>query len=142
VASGEGAVVIAFDDDRVERWTPIGQRIVVEHWYPADSFPCATPVLGIAHRALTHDGVPVEEKDHSSALPIDDGRQAFFKAIAEGRFHDVAQAIRADPQDGVDSRSPAASAGASAGCPPNRQKFDRPSPGGTQPTLHGPARCA
>ncbi|MEX2121349.1 MAG: ankyrin repeat domain-containing protein [Pirellulales bacterium] len=98
VASGEGAVVIAFDDDRVERWTPIGQRIVVEHWYPADNFPCATPVLGIAHRALTHDGVPVEEKDGLSALPIDDGRQAFFKAIAEGRFDDVAQAIQADPQ--------------------------------------------
>ena len=32
--SEKGAIIIAFDDDRVERWTPVGPRMVVEHWYP------------------------------------------------------------------------------------------------------------
>src|SRR6266849_2493157 len=42
------AVVIVYEDDRVERWTPVGKRLVVEHWFPASQFPTATPVLGIA----------------------------------------------------------------------------------------------
>jgi hypothetical protein len=46
-----GSVVITFDDDRVERWTPVGQRYVVEHWFPASRAFVATPVLGIAERA-------------------------------------------------------------------------------------------
>jgi hypothetical protein len=45
-----GSVVIAFDDDRVERWTPVGKRLVVEHWFPGSRFPSTTPVLGIAER--------------------------------------------------------------------------------------------
>jgi hypothetical protein len=48
----EGSFVIACHDDRVERWTPIGKRFVVEHWFPASGFPTAAPVLGIADRAL------------------------------------------------------------------------------------------
>ena len=47
----DGAVVIVFDDDRVERWTPVGQRFVVEHWCPAAQYPAGTPVLGIADRS-------------------------------------------------------------------------------------------
>ncbi|HUE70046.1 MAG TPA: ankyrin repeat domain-containing protein [Pirellulaceae bacterium] len=54
----DGALVITFDDDRLERWTPVGRRMVVEHWYPAERFPSASPVLGIADRALTDDGTP------------------------------------------------------------------------------------
>ena len=46
-----GAVVIVFDDDRVERWTPVGQRMVVEHWYPRAQFPDGKPVVGIAERS-------------------------------------------------------------------------------------------
>jgi hypothetical protein len=45
-----GAVVIAFHDDRVERWTAVGDRFVVEHWFPGSRLPIVTPVLGIAER--------------------------------------------------------------------------------------------
>jgi hypothetical protein len=45
------AVVIVFDDDRVERWTTVGQRMVVEHWFPAAQYPLGTPVLGKAERS-------------------------------------------------------------------------------------------
>jgi hypothetical protein len=44
----DGAIVITFDDDRTERWTPVGKRMVVEHWYPSSQYPCGKPVLGIA----------------------------------------------------------------------------------------------
>ena len=47
----DGSVVIAYQDDRVERWTPVGKRMVVEHWYPGARFPSGTPVLGIADAA-------------------------------------------------------------------------------------------
>jgi ankyrin repeat protein len=57
-AMKDGALVITFDDDRIERWTPVGRRMVVEHWYPAEGFPSASPGLGIADRALTDDGAP------------------------------------------------------------------------------------
>lgn len=46
-----GSVVIVYDDERVERWTPVRQRAVVEHWFPASEFPSERPVLGIAERA-------------------------------------------------------------------------------------------
>jgi hypothetical protein len=46
-----GSVVIAFQDDRIERWTPVGKRYVVEHWFPASRLPVTTPVLGIAEAA-------------------------------------------------------------------------------------------
>ena len=42
------SAVITFDDDRVERWTHVGKRFVVEHWFPGSRFPNGTPVLGIA----------------------------------------------------------------------------------------------
>jgi len=44
----ESAVVVTFHDDRVERWTPVGRRFVVEHWFPGSRVPTGTPVLGIA----------------------------------------------------------------------------------------------
>ena len=40
--------VIVCEDDRVERWTPVGKRMVVEHWAAADQYPNGTPVRGIA----------------------------------------------------------------------------------------------
>jgi hypothetical protein len=45
------SVVLTFQDDRIERWTPVGQRFVVEHWFPGSQFPTASPVLGIGERA-------------------------------------------------------------------------------------------
>ena len=48
-----GAVVISFDDDRVERWTPVGNRYVVEHWFPASRVLTTAPVLGIADRPVS-----------------------------------------------------------------------------------------
>jgi hypothetical protein len=51
VAIDGGSAVLTFDDDRVERWTPVGDRFVVEHWFPAAGFGSARPVLGIAQRA-------------------------------------------------------------------------------------------
>ncbi len=47
----DGSVVIVYQDDRVERWTPIGKRMVVEHWYPGAEFPFGVPVLGVADDA-------------------------------------------------------------------------------------------
>jgi hypothetical protein len=47
----EGLVVIAFDDDRIERWKRVGKRWVVEHWYPVSAFPENQPVLGTAEPA-------------------------------------------------------------------------------------------
>jgi hypothetical protein len=49
VVQGRSAVV-TFDDDRLERWTWDGGRLVVEHWFPSSQFPAATPVVGIAKR--------------------------------------------------------------------------------------------
>jgi hypothetical protein len=43
----DGSVVIVFQDDRIEKWTPVGKRFVVEHWPASVLFPYGTPVLGI-----------------------------------------------------------------------------------------------
>jgi hypothetical protein len=47
----DGSFVIACEDDRLERWTPVGKRMVAEHWYPGSQVPVVNPVLGIAERA-------------------------------------------------------------------------------------------
>lgn len=46
----DGGLLLVFNDDRTERWTAIGKRFVVEHWFPASQFPSVAPVLGIAER--------------------------------------------------------------------------------------------
>jgi len=43
-----GTFLFVCEDGRVERWTPVGKRMVVEHWASADEFPSAAPVRGIA----------------------------------------------------------------------------------------------
>lgn len=48
VTSSPGTFLFVCKDDRVERWTPVGRRMVVEHWFPADQYPNGTPVRGIA----------------------------------------------------------------------------------------------
>ncbi len=50
VVSGD-SIVVTFEDERVERWTLVADRLVVEHWHPAVRVPVSTPVLGIAERA-------------------------------------------------------------------------------------------
>lgn len=45
-----GVVVLTFDDDRTERWTPDGKGYVVDHWYPTSAYPKGTPVRGTAER--------------------------------------------------------------------------------------------
>jgi hypothetical protein len=47
VAVHDSSVVICFQDDRVERWTPVGRRMIVEHWFPGTTFPAGMAVLGI-----------------------------------------------------------------------------------------------
>jgi hypothetical protein len=48
VTSLQGAFLFVCDDDRIARRTPVGRRMVVEHWFPADQYPNGTPVRGIA----------------------------------------------------------------------------------------------
>lgn len=45
-----GRIIVTYDDDRLERWTPVGHRMVVEHWHPASAYPDAKPIVGIAER--------------------------------------------------------------------------------------------
>ena len=51
--SKNGAVEIRYEDDRAERWSMDGAKVVVEHWHPisamADGKP---PVVGVANRPL------------------------------------------------------------------------------------------
>jgi hypothetical protein len=47
----DDAVVVPFEDDRVERWTPVDKGFVVEHWFPASAYPAGARVLGIAKRS-------------------------------------------------------------------------------------------
>jgi hypothetical protein len=48
-ASGS-ALVITFEDGRVERWNLISGRVVVEHWSPAAAYPAGAAVVGVADR--------------------------------------------------------------------------------------------
>ena len=50
VSQQAGAVVITFADDRVERWTAVDKRMVVEHWPSAAAYPAGDKVVGIADR--------------------------------------------------------------------------------------------
>jgi hypothetical protein len=51
VVNGD-SVLMVFENGRVQRWTGVGKRFVVEHWFPGDKFPTAAAgTLGIAERA-------------------------------------------------------------------------------------------
>ena len=43
-----GSFLFICEDGRVERWTPVGRRMVVEHWASVDQMPNGPPVKGIA----------------------------------------------------------------------------------------------
>jgi hypothetical protein len=49
VVSG-ASVVMVFENGRVQRWTPVGKRFAVEHWFPGSQFTAKPDVLGIAER--------------------------------------------------------------------------------------------
>jgi hypothetical protein len=49
-AGAKGVVVIVCDDDRTERWTPDGKRMVVEHFFPGSQYPGGKSVRGVAKR--------------------------------------------------------------------------------------------
>src|SRR5258706_1428211 len=42
--------LLEFDDGRLERITPVGDRLLVEHWTVKGSYPNEFPILGIAIR--------------------------------------------------------------------------------------------
>jgi hypothetical protein len=48
VTSTQGSFLFVCEDGRVERWTPVGKRTVVEHWASIDQMPNGPPVKGIA----------------------------------------------------------------------------------------------
>lgn len=43
------AILLLFENGRAQRWTPVGKRFVVEHWFPGDKLPTTTAsTLGVA----------------------------------------------------------------------------------------------
>jgi hypothetical protein len=54
VAANSTSVVITFEKGQVQRWTPIGDRVVIEHWFPGAPLRMETAkpaeVLGLAQR--------------------------------------------------------------------------------------------
>src|SRR5262245_53128219 len=48
VTAVPGACLFICEDGRIERWTPVGRRMVVEHWASADQMANGAPVKGIA----------------------------------------------------------------------------------------------
>jgi hypothetical protein len=50
----DGDVVVVNDDGRMQRWTPVGRRAVVEHWEKAADYPGKATVVGIAEVFQVH----------------------------------------------------------------------------------------
>jgi hypothetical protein len=48
VTAVPGAFLFVCAGGRIERWTPIGKRMVVEHWASVDQMTNGAPVKGIA----------------------------------------------------------------------------------------------
>ena len=48
VTAFQEAFLFVCEDGRVERWTPVGKRMVVEHWASIDQMASGAPVKGIA----------------------------------------------------------------------------------------------
>lgn len=45
-----GSLVIRYGDERAERWSLVGDQMVVEHWHPASAMDRRAPVVGIGRR--------------------------------------------------------------------------------------------
>jgi RNA polymerase sigma factor (sigma-70 family) len=50
VIDKDGQVLVEYTGDRTQRFTPVGERMVVEHWWPGAKKGTDRPVLGIAER--------------------------------------------------------------------------------------------
>jgi hypothetical protein len=61
------AILVTFADDRVERWTAVDKRMVVEHWFPAAAYPAGDKVLGIADRVPPTDCAVTPARSSSSS---------------------------------------------------------------------------
>jgi hypothetical protein len=48
VTAVPGAFLFVSEDGRIERWTSVGKRMVVEHWAAVDQMTNGAPVKGIA----------------------------------------------------------------------------------------------
>jgi len=78
----DGAVLIVCDDDRLERWTPVGDAAVVEHWFPASAYPKEKPVKGIAERTTADE--PPESPPHFVEKPDMQPQFAWLPHKVEG----------------------------------------------------------
>lgn len=47
----DGSILIVYEDDRTERLTPCGPRLLVEHWSPSSSYPAGYPGFAYAEKA-------------------------------------------------------------------------------------------
>jgi hypothetical protein len=45
-----GSFLVVYPDDRTERLTPSGPRLIVEHWYPTSNYPAGFPAFAYAER--------------------------------------------------------------------------------------------
>jgi len=39
----DGVILIVYPDDRTERMTPSGSRLIIEHWFPSSLYPSKFP---------------------------------------------------------------------------------------------------
>lgn len=46
----ESEIILTYESDRAERWTRIGEKVIVEHWSPASKSPRSQPVIGIGEK--------------------------------------------------------------------------------------------
>jgi hypothetical protein len=46
----DGAVIVIYKDDRTERLTLSGERMIVEHWFPSSKYPVSFPLFAYAER--------------------------------------------------------------------------------------------
>jgi hypothetical protein len=50
VTARGGTFLVIYPDDRTERLTPSGPRLIVEHWYPSSNYPAGFPAFAYAER--------------------------------------------------------------------------------------------
>lgn len=63
-----GVLLIVYEDDRVERWTPVGRKAVVEHWGSSAEYPREEPVMGIAEVVPSFEPEDSQPADHDGRV--------------------------------------------------------------------------
>lgn len=46
----DDAILVVYQDDRTEKITPFGPRLIVEHWHPSSQYPASRPVFVYAEK--------------------------------------------------------------------------------------------